>query len=200
MARTNSNSFDKTYRTQVSDARKFVKNLNRNLGIYAVAHFDLICSTKKMIENQQETIQEMLTHNKICCNIIEKNGGTVIKELGDAVLATYPNAPKACQCALNVIHNFQKYGKNIITKVTITAGTIEKIKTTTELDVYGIPVNLCTRMSKCASANSIVIEGKRFEDIKSWLPKDDRIKFSSVKKVKLNDFGSTAIRKITLKC
>ncbi len=200
MESTNPNHFDKNYSSKVIDARKFVKKLVRESGIFAVAHFDLTGSTKKMQIDQEGTITEMLTHNKICRNIIEENGGTVIKELGDAILATYPNAPKACQCALNVIHNFKKYGKGIVTKVTITAGTLEKVKTAKEPDVYGVPVNLCNRMSKHASKDSIVIEEKRYEDIKSWLPKDERINFCRPKKVKLDDFKPTTIRKITLNC
>ena len=194
------NSIDENYKNQVSAARKYVKNLIRRSDIYAIAHFDLTGSTKKMIKDQENTITEMLTHNKICRNLIETNGGAVIKELGDAVLATYPNAPKACQSALNVIDNFQKYGQGIVTKVTITAGTLEKVKTAKEPDIYGVPVNLCDRMSKHTSSNSIVIEEKRFEDIKSWLPKDERIKFCPSKKVILSDFKDIEIRKIVLKC
>ena len=194
------NSIDENYKNQVSAARKYVKNLIRRSDIYAIAHFDLTGSTKKMIKDQENTITEMLTHNKICRNLIETNGGVVIKELGDAVLATYPNAPKACQSALNVIDNFQKYGQGIVTKVTITAGTLEKVKTAKEPDIYGVPVNLCDRMSKHTSSNSIVIEEKRFEDIKSWLPKDERIKFCPSKKVILSDFKDIEIRKIVLKC
>ncbi len=193
------NSFDKNYSKETNNARKFVKNLSRTSGIYAVAHFDLTGSTKKMIKNQENTITEMLTHNKICRNLIEKNGGIVIKELGDAILATYSNAPQACQCALNVIYNFQKYGKGIITKVTITAGTLEKIKTSKEFDIYGVPVNLCNRMSKYAFKNSIIIEEKRYDDIKSWLPRDERLVFRNPKIESLDDFGSIAIRRITLK-
>lgn len=194
------NSFDKNYSMKVRAARTFVKQLPRTSGIYAVAHFDLTKSTKKMQINQEETITEMLTHNKICRNLIEEGRGTTIKELGDAVLATYPNAPIACQSALNIIHNFQKYGKGIVTKITITAGTLEKITSAKEADVYGVPVNLCNRMSKHASSNSIIIEDKRYDDIKSWLPKDDRIKYGRSKTVKLDDFKDTKIRKITLKC
>ena len=191
------NSFDKNYSQEVTGARTFVKKLNRVSGIYAVAHFDLIGSTKNIQKNQEATITQMLIHNKICNNIIQKNGGTIIKELGDAVLATYPNAPMACQCALNVIYNFKKYVKDIVTKVTITAGTLEKVTTQQMPDVYGVPVNLCNRMSKHTSKNSIVIEEKRYEDIKSWLPRDNRIKFGRPKKVELNDFKPMFIRKIT---
>ena len=193
------NSFDSCYPKKINESRKYVKELKRSSGIYAIAHFDLIGSTKKMKKDQARTITEMLTHNKICRSLIKENNGIVIKELGDAVLVTFLNTPKACQCALNVIHNFKKYGKGILTKVTITAGTIEKIKTTNEPDVYGVPVNLCTRMSKYARKNSIIVENKRSEDIKSWLPRDKRIKFSPPENVEVNDFGDIEILKISLK-
>ncbi len=194
------NSFDANHYKKIVDAKAFVKSLERELSICAVAHFDLTQSTKNMIKNQEETITEMLKHNKICRNLIEENGGVVIKELGDAVLATFQNAPKACQSALNIIHNFKKYGKGICTKVTITAGTIEKIKTSKESDVYGVPVNLCDRLSKHTTKDCIIIEESKYQDIQSWLDKDKRIRYGKSKIVNVNDFGKETIRKIKLVC
>lgn len=153
-----------------------------------------------MIKNQENTITEMLDHNKICRNLIKENGRVVIKELGDAVLATFQNAPKACQSALNIIHNFKKYGKGICTKVTITAGTIEEIKTSKEPDVYGVPVNLCNRLSKHTSKDCIIIEESKYQDIRSWLDKDKRIKYGKSKVVDVTDFGKEEIREIKLEC
>ena len=200
MSSSNANSFDTNYSKKIKQSRLFVKELSRKRAVCAVAHFDLTKSTKKMIKNQEETITEMLNHNKICRSLIEANGGTVIKELGDAVLATFHNAPKACQSALNVIHNFKKYGKGICTKVTITAGTIEIIKTSKEPDVYGVPVNLCDRLSKHTSKDCVVIEESKYQDIQSWLNKDKRIRYGRTKSVTVNDFGTEKIRKIHLDC
>ena len=196
----NSNSFNKNRPNPVDRARKFIKKIKRERGIYAVAHFDLPGSTKRMIRDQQGTVTEMIIHNKICRNLVEENGGVVIKELGDAILATFDNAPFACQSALNVIHNFKKYGKGMRTKVTITAGTIEKISTTKEPDIYGVPVNMCNRMSKFASVDSILIEEDRFQDIQGWLPNDKKIKYHKPKQEKLADFGPRNLRKIALDC
>lgn len=153
-----------------------------------------------MSKNQEETITEMLNHNRICRNLIEENNGTVIKELGDAVLATFQNAPKACQSALNIIHNFKKYGTGFCAKVTITAGTIEKIKTSKEPDVYGVPVNLCDRLSKYTSKDCIIIEESKYQDIKSWLDIDSRIRYGRSQQVDVTDFGVEKIRKIRLNC
>ncbi len=200
MSNNSINSFDSNHLKKISQAKAFVKELKRERNVCAVTHFDLTGSTRKMIKNQEETITEMLNHNKVCRNLVEENNGTVIKELGDAVLATFQNAPKACQSALNIIHNFKKYGKGLCTKVTITAGTIEKIKTSKEPDVYGVPVNLCDRLSKHTSKDCIIIEEEKYQDIKSWLNTDDRIKYGRPKQVDVTDFGEKTIRKIQLKC
>jgi hypothetical protein len=189
-----------TYSKHVINAPKFVKKLKRNKQIYGVAHFDLPKSTVKMIKDQPIAITEMLLHNRICRGIIEENGGRVIKELGDAVLATFQNAPTACECALKVIHNLKKRGKGVRTKVTITAGTIEKISTNGKPDVYGLAVNLCNRMAKKACVDAVIIEETRFREIKDWLPPDQKIKFGRPKFVKLDDFGRIKLRDITLDC
>lgn len=83
MASNNTNLFDTNHSEKIKQSRKFIKELDRDLSVCAVAHFDLTQSTKKMIKNQKKTITEMLNHNKICRSLIEENGGTVIKELGD---------------------------------------------------------------------------------------------------------------------
>lgn len=141
----------------------------------------------------------MLIHNKFCTDIIRENGGDAIKELGDAVLAIFPSIPTACKCGLRVIKNLQKNGKGICTKVTVTIGDIERITTRKEPDIYGIPVNLCNRMSKCVSSNSILIEEARVKEVKSWLSGDPKIIFCKPVEEKLDDFGKMKLRMIKLK-
>ena len=103
-----------------------------------------------MRKDSDAAITRMLTHNKMCRNIVEKNKGLVIKELRDAILAIFKNPGLSCECAIKVIRNLKKHGNGICTKVTLGSGTIWKIKTTKEEDVYGVPMNLCTRMSTYA--------------------------------------------------
>ena len=184
---------------EVTDAVRFVKKLERPEDIYVVVHFDLEKSTEKMIEDAHETITKMLIHNKICRNVVEKNGGKVIKELGDAVLAVFKNSGLACECAIKVIRNMKKHKKEIITKVTISTGRIEKIKTDHKFDVYGLPVNRCNRMSKFAESNTIIFEEKRIAVIEDYLEdqiKSGDISLSKSKEEKLIDFGATKLRKI----
>lgn len=192
---------------EIDNAKKFVKNLKKKNKFskkqretYSVVHFDLKGSTKLMRKDPIESISKMLLHNKMCRNIVEKNDGTIIKELGDAILVTFKNSGLACECAIKVIRNLKKHGSGIRTKVTVASGTLWKIKTALEYDVYGIPVNLCTRMSQYAKEDCILFEEDAYVSVDNWLSDEKKIKYVKVKclgeDVKLNDFGPTPMRKI----
>jgi class 3 adenylate cyclase len=203
-------SNDNNCKDEINKAKKFVNKLGRDdRDTYTVAHFDLKGSTKLMQADAYSAITKMLLHNKICRNIIEKNDGTIIKELGDAVMVTFKGTGKACECAIKIIRNLKKHEKEIRTKVTISHGTLWNIKTTNDDDVYGEPVNRCTRMSKYAKEDCILFEEKAYTTIQYYLQDDTHIKYRKVKcnkkdrKVEcdgndiiLDDFGSTPMRKI----
>ena len=74
-----------------------------------------------------------------------------------------------------------------------------KIQTTSEEDVYGIPVNLCTRMSQHAKEDCVLFEENAYVAIENWLYDDKNIRYVKVKNkgkdIKLNDFGVTPIEK-----
>lgn len=96
-----SNDYD--CKKEIDKAKKFVEKLTRNdRDTYTIAHFDLRGSTKLMRNNAFEAITKMLLHNKICRNIIEKNKGKVIKELGDAVMVRFKTTGKACECSIKI--------------------------------------------------------------------------------------------------
>ena len=194
---------------EIDKAKKFIKNLKtknkfskKYRDTLSIAHFDLKGSTKLMRTDPMTAISKMLLHNKMCRNIVEKNHGIVIKELGDAILVTFKNSEMACECAIKVIRNLKKHGAGIRTKVTVASGTLWRIQTTKEEDVYGVPVNLCTRMSQHAKEDCVLFEENAYVTVENWLSDEKNIKYCKVKckgeDLKLNDFGSTPMRKITV--
>ncbi len=187
---------------EIDKAKKFVNNIIPKRDIYTVAHFDLKGSTKKMIHEPYDTITSMLLHNEMCRKIIEQNNGKIIKELGDAVMVTFKNSGMACECAIKVIRNLQRYGQGLCTKVTIASGTVWSIKTHGVSDVYGVPVNLCNRMSKHAIQDCILFEEDSYFAIKDWLVDDKKIQYRKIRKkgkdLELLDFGRLPMRKIII--
>lgn len=206
-------SSDDNCENEIKKAQRFVSKLDRNdRKTYTVAHFDLRGSTKLMQADDYTAITKMLLHNKICRNIIEKNNGKVIKELGDAVMVTFNGTGRACACAIKIIRNLKKHQQDIHTKVTISHGTLWNIKTTKEDDVYGEPVNRCARMSKYANEDCILFEETASDTIKLYLEDELNIKYRKVKcnknnpkvecdgdNIVLDDFGTTPMQEILVK-
>ena len=71
----------------------------------------------------------MLKHNEICKQFINKSGGKVIKDIGDAVFASFTSPQTVIQCANNVILSLQNCkkieNKDIRTKITISTGKMK---------------------------------------------------------------------------
>jgi len=188
---------------EISRAKKFVGNLKLTKdkrGTFSIVHFDLKGSTKLMRKEPIKSITRMLLHNKMCRNVVEKNGGFVFKELGDAILVRFKGEGEACECAIKVIRNLKRHGGGMRTKVTVASGTLWKVKTDAKEDVYGVPVNLCNRMSKHAQENRILFEESSYVAVQNWLSDEKRVRFVRVKHggkdPELDDFGRTPLRKI----
>jgi class 3 adenylate cyclase len=141
-----------------------IDKLPRPKLLTVIAHFDLPNSTEEIVNDPHNTITKMLKHNNICTQLIRKYGGIPTKELGDAVLAEFMTFPQAILCAKEAITYLKNSKCKICTKVSISLGRIEKIKTRKEPDVYGIPVNLCSRMSGIVDDDSIIIEESRLSE------------------------------------
>lgn len=179
-------------------SKKTIDNLERPKLLSVIAHFDLPDSTTQLVKDPHNTITKMLKHNNICTQIIKKYGGIPIKELGDAVLAEFMSFPQAILCAKEAITYLKNSKCKICTKVSITVGRIEKIKTRKEPDVYGIPVNLCSRMSQIVNDDSIIVEESRLTE---WMPllENTLLKFGSPVEEKFHGFPKKIlIRQITL--
>jgi class 3 adenylate cyclase len=190
----------KNQKEVVIQARKQATKLKHEKYVTTIAQFDLPKSTYQIIKNQPRAIKKMLKHNRICSDLIERNGGVVIKELGDAVLARFPSITNACTCAINVICNLKKFGNDICTKVTITYGSIMEVITRKEPDVYGRAVNLCNRMSRWAKNDTILLEKNNLKELERYMPKDNTVKISKPFERNLKEFKKMKLCKISLEC
>lgn len=190
----------KNHKQSVTKADEFVKNVDREeTGYIAIAHFDLPQSTRRTLRyGQRKIIPEMLFHNAVCRFIIENHGGKVVKDLGDAVLATFTNAGIACECALNVIYNLKKHGHGVCTKVAISDGIVEKITTNKTRDVYGVAVSLCARIASHAIPDTIMVSDTVFQHAKTWLQGSPEVKFGKTVNKNLKDFGKRRVTPISL--
>lgn len=136
----------------------------------AIAFFDLPGSTKMMKRNPRGAIQAMLRHNAICGAVIKPNGGKIIKEVGDGVMAAFDSAGAAVECAIKVIRCLREHGGSTHTKAVVASGTLWRAKNSSgDCDVYGTPVHVSARMAEHAVKDAILMDEKDGEPVREWL-------------------------------
>jgi class 3 adenylate cyclase/TolB-like protein/Tfp pilus assembly protein PilF len=132
--------------------------------------FTDIVGYSKMVENNESLAVKLLTeHDEIIEPIIISNNGRIIKHIGDAIFAEFPNVSEAVKSAVS----FQKQLRNrnqlsrsedrIVIRVGIHTGeVIEK-----DEDLFGNAVNLGSRIEGTATPGGIAVSEIVYNKIKT---------------------------------
>ncbi len=126
-----------------------------------------------------------MTHNSVVSDIIKKNRGTVIKWLGDGIMATFSekNILTSIKASVEIQRFFSEYNKDkakddqINTKIGISVGRcldISSVGNSTN-DLMGIPVDKSSRIQSIAKPKQILIDNDMRKKI-SVLTKNMKMK------------------------
>jgi class 3 adenylate cyclase len=116
---------------------------------------------------------------------IDPAGGTVVKTMGDAVMAAFLE-PRACARAaiacLRAFEAFQKThanGRETGLKLGLFAGPCYVVTANGAIDYFGQTVNCAARVQHLAESGEIMLD----EDVFAGLPDEDRAQLELVEKV-----------------
>jgi len=118
---------------------------------------DIKSSSKLSAKYPEEMFKNIIKHEQTIENAVKKNNGMVIKTIGDAVMAKFPKLNNGIMCAVDIQHSFVenpiKFNNSddiIQIRIGIAYGPIKTRKISIQncklLDVYGMTVNLASRM------------------------------------------------------
>ncbi len=144
--------------------------LKRHRAQVAVLFTDIVGSTA-FFERFGDTAGLLMLrrHDDLVMPAISEGGGTVIKTIGDAVLATFPHARAAADAGIQIQQRLHDYNKDrsadeqIHVRVGINYGT-GFLK---EGDIFGDVVNVAARFVKSCAPAQILVSGTVYETIKS---------------------------------
>ncbi len=155
----------------------YVVNFLETSQSYCVGLVDIVNSTQISASLSQPKLSK---YYEIFLNsmaqIVEKFGGFVIKNIGDSLLFYFPDSSKSSNsydfkncldCGLAMIEEHENINK-ILKKeklpplnyrISADYGEVSIMKTngSSNIDVFGTPVNMCTKINHGATKNSIVI-------------------------------------------
>jgi class 3 adenylate cyclase len=91
-----------------------------------------------------------------------RHGGAVVKTIGDAVMAAYPDAARAVRAALDMRSAIERFNqeqpeRSMLLKIGIHHGAAIAVTLNDELDYFGHTVNIASRVQEMADAREIWI-------------------------------------------
>jgi len=134
--------------------------------------------TSLMQENEEKAIQARDKHRWIFNSITEIYTGRVLQYYGDGTLSIFESAIDAVKCAIEMQLGFLK-DPAIPVRIGIHTGDI----IFSDEEIIGDSVNIASRIESLASAGSVFISGKVYDEIKN----QKSIKTSRLKTFKLKN-------------
>ncbi len=127
----------------------------------AVMFTDIVGYTALMGSDEDRAFDMLKRNHEIHENLIKQFNGTLIKEIGDGTLASFPLASDAVRCAIEI--QKEAKGKNIPLKIGIHEGEM----VFAGADVLGDGVNIASRLQELSGEGCITISGRVYSDIKN---------------------------------
>jgi class 3 adenylate cyclase len=145
------------------------ENVQRKLS--AIMFTDIVGYSKMMGEDEVGTLTFLKFHNALLQGEIEKNGGRVIKTVGDAFLADFGSAVNAVRCAVSIQKHLHDYnqgfsfssGQKHQVRIGIHIGDVVM----SDNDIFGEGVNIAARLQPIAEPGGICISQDVYNHIKN---------------------------------
>ena len=146
----------------------------------AIMFTDIVGYTALMGDDEQQAFELLKQNRELHKPLIEKYNGKWIKEIGDAVLASFSTVTDAVFCATDIQHSTQQF-PNLILRIGIHQGEV----VFENGDVFGDGVNIASRIQSIATPGGIFISESVHNNISNKQGIETRfIKQETLKNVK----------------
>lgn len=153
----------------------------------AVLFTDVVGSTSFFKTHGDIRGREMLrTHHHMATSVVEEYGGALIKEVGDSILAYFPDPVEALKAAIKMQHEFRLHNNENSAEeaIHVRIGLHHGRVIVEEKDIYGDVVNVAAKLTNLAGGDQIFISHEVYETTKDApLIQFERIDFWNMKNV-----------------
>src|SRR5258708_39511715 len=126
-----------------------------------------------MADDEAATLRSLNDARALFRDRIEAHGGRLIDTAGDSVLAEFPSAVEAVDCAVEIQHELAKRNAQLAEhrrmqfRIGINLGDVIEQEDGT---IYGDGVNVAARLQQLAETGGICISGTAFDQVEGKLP------------------------------
>jgi len=134
----------------------------------AILSADVVGYSRLMGENDRETVQTLQNYRTAIQELVAAHQGRVVNTPGDALLAEFPSAIEAVQCASEIQDEIQPRNialpeeRRMRFRIGVNLGDVIQEADGT---LYGDGVNIAARLEALAEPDGVCISGKVFEEI-----------------------------------
>ena len=123
-------------------------------------------------------IGQVMSHFKIIQQIVAEERGSIVKTIGDAVMAVFRNpmnAIKAVDRIQNILSTSTSLGDSFKLKAGIHIGDCTAVNLNNRIDYFGTTVNIASRLVDYASEREIVLSKEVYEhsEVKRFLAENN---------------------------
>ena len=151
----------------------------------AILSADAAGYSRLMADDEAETLRALNESRALFRKRIEAHGGRLIDTAGDSILAEFPSAVEAVDCAVEIQHELAKRNAQLADhrrmqfRIGINLGDVIEQEDGT---IYGDGVNVAARLQALAEAGGICISGTAFDQVEGKLTL--QFKFTGEQQVK----------------
>jgi class 3 adenylate cyclase len=140
--------------------------LQIDIGRQTIAFVDIVGSTRFYEERGDgKAFQEVKRHFEHLFSIVQRQGGTVIKTIGDGMMLCFPSPLHGLRAALEAVAAYDDpMGKwELDIRVTLNTGPCLAVNFNTGVDFFGHTVNLAAKLQSVAASNEVAVSQSVFD-------------------------------------
>jgi TolB-like protein len=134
---------------------------------------DAVGYSRLMADDEAATLRSLNDARALFRERIEAHGGRLIDTAGDSILAEFPSAVEAVDCAVEIQHELSKRNSQLAEhrrmqfRIGINLGDVIAQEDAT---IYGDGVNVAARLQQLAEPAGICISGTAYDQVEGKLP------------------------------
>lgn len=146
--------------------------MNSHRKLTAILSADVAGYSRLMSDNERATLDTLTAYRQVIRERVERHGGRVVDAPGDALLAEFPSAVEAVECAMEAQAELGKRNAQLVEhrrmhfRFGINIGDVIEEGGA----LYGDGVNIAARLESLAAPGSLCISGNVFDQIEDKLP------------------------------
>lgn len=140
----------------------------------AIVSADVAGYTRLMNSDEAGTLRLLGSHREVADRLIAQHGGRIANTAGDSILAEFPSATDALQCALGIQERIGAVNDQVSEerRVAFRIGIHVGEAMVRSGDLFGDAVNVAARMQGLAPPGSVCVSGAAYEYVRTALPLD----------------------------